>query len=751
MKHFNADKTITSGRRSVSGATSVDAETVSDPEALAAALTRTMGRVASLEGSRPSNQAEYEVVCPTNSSIVIPHNLNGPVRWYVTSWKRKTGAGQYDLTELELGGSDANTLVLYSQVPGRAVIRVERQQASLHSDDVARVRVTTGIGDADDTEVLWDNAGIIDGTPKMTVSHSTGEVTHSGLPNHSETRSEFHKADTYGVAWSQWSGINTTDSTTATAFPNAITVNSGYGDGYVTVTAEVSYAFVSGGIKGGNYLKKATFHRSSGTLTRVAIEDFTKTTLQEGMIPSAVDILTNGNNTIEVKVTGLDGITVYWTESVHVQMAYDPSGGTGRTLYDFDFTTLSLGYLSDAAFLTRTGLTFTRSTISTVQTSASSLIDGALANYPVFGNIGSTLSHRGLVIQGNTWNRISGTAPNGPRNLTTGSPWTAGLTCTITYPGNSPNQANFGGCYADIVSAGACNFITFAADDATDFTFSTWQNGVGNTGTSDMQPDMSNNGDTVFLLTGGGSPATQTSTWARLYIHKPAATGIKNLQPCDARDRSAVGGQTARARHVGIDYAQFEDGPTLTEAIAVITSTGGGRTKDLLSFSPGSGWIAASGQFKFYAKFCPKAASATTVYWQTAGTPTRGTSAAWYVWSWGANGQNYAKFKDSDKKLYVKIANGTEKASTNAITWAAGDQVEFYLAAGNNVASVAKYKLNGGSWVDLVLATMTDVPAPSSGAIRVFSDDNTATGDAGALQSWLNRLTIYDTTAPSGV
>jgi hypothetical protein len=603
--------------------------------------------------------------------------------------------------------------------------------------------VTSGVYDAaavpdpPDTYVLYSNAGAIAGTPRLTRSASTGELTHSGVPNHSETRSEFHYDDDFGVAWSQWSSVQTTDGTTATAFPNAIDLT-GLGDGEITVVVEISYRFRGGG---GNFFKKATFYRTDGTLTFWAIKDLTDTSLQRGMIPLNVDVTKTDDDTIDVEVTGLDATDINWKVSAFVQMVYDPA--TSDLLYDFDFTTLDLGYMSDSAFLTRTGLTFTRSTTSTVQTSASTVVDGASVNYPVIGNLGSTLANRGLVIQTNTWNRLAGTATNGPRNLTSGSPWTAGTSVTITYPTGSPDQGNFGGCQCDLLSAGFCNYFDLGADDTTNaLTFSTWQNGVGNTGTSDMQMGMNSAAGVYTVVV-----ATQTPTWQRLKLSKVAATAIRFFNACDARDRSAAGGQTARVRHVGVDFFQVEYGPTATEAIPVTASA---RTKDVLSFTPGSAWIAANGQFKFCAKFCPKAASSAVVHWQTA-AGTVGTQAAWFLWSWGANGQNYAKILDSDKKLYVKIANGAEYTSTNAISWSAGDQVEVYVAVGNNVASVVKYRINGGSWTDLVLATISDVPAPAAGAIRVFSDDNTATGDAGAMQCWLNRLTVYDTTAPAGV
>ncbi len=144
MKHFNANRSIAKGRRNTSGGTSVGSDAVSDPKELAGILNRTLTRVAGLEGSQALETAEYEVVCPYNSTVVLAHNFNGPIRWYVTSWRRKSYAGPYALTEIEFGGSDANTLVLYSQVPGRAVIRIERQQASLQRDDTARTLIAPG-------------------------------------------------------------------------------------------------------------------------------------------------------------------------------------------------------------------------------------------------------------------------------------------------------------------------------------------------------------------------------------------------------------------------------------------------------------------------------------------------------------------------------------------------------------------------------------------------------------------------------
>jgi hypothetical protein len=111
----------------------------------------------------------------------------------------------------------------------------------------------------------------------------------------------------------------------------------------------------------------------------------------------------------------------------------------------------------------------------------------------------------------------------------------------------------------------------------------------------------------------------------------------------------------------------------------------------------------------------------------------------------------------SDHKVSVRIASGTVYTTTNAMSWAAYDLVEVYFAVGNNVASVAKYRINGGSWTDLVLSTVPDVPNPGSAEITFFTNIGHA-GTVGYVSTdtqtwdiWLHRLTVHQNGAPSGV
>jgi hypothetical protein len=113
---------------------------------LVAELGRIAARIGALEANKSLGVCEFDVEIPDGGEVVLNHRLGGPVRWYVTSWRRKTAAGLIGLTEVDESGSDSNTLVLYSIVPGRAVIRVELAQAGLLRDQTTRTAVEPGGG-----------------------------------------------------------------------------------------------------------------------------------------------------------------------------------------------------------------------------------------------------------------------------------------------------------------------------------------------------------------------------------------------------------------------------------------------------------------------------------------------------------------------------------------------------------------------------------------------------------------------------
>lgn len=120
---------------------------VSDkPEEVARHLTKLNDRITTLEGNGVLQWIEFDITCPYNSTIRLNHGFSGAIRWYVTSWKRKGAAGPFALSEVELGGSRDGFLALYSQVPGRAVIRVESVSGGQKPDETTRTLVTPGGG-----------------------------------------------------------------------------------------------------------------------------------------------------------------------------------------------------------------------------------------------------------------------------------------------------------------------------------------------------------------------------------------------------------------------------------------------------------------------------------------------------------------------------------------------------------------------------------------------------------------------------
>lgn len=182
----------------------------------------------------------------------------------------------------------------------------------------------------------------------------------------------------------------------------------------------------------------------------------------------------------------------------------------------------------------------------------------------------------------------------------------------------------------------------------------------------------------------------------------------------------------------------YESGDFPTEAIPTALTR---RRSDRVTYATGSNLV-VGGRIKCHQKFYPKFASTMDVSYN--GLSFAGFALHWYLWSYGAGSgaYGYARIVASNKKLEVKVGAETF-TSTNSISFAQYDEVDIYIEAGGNVASVAKYRLNGGAWVDLVLTTFTQNVVPS-GAIGFFHndavDDN---ADSGQLPCWWKSLAVY--------
>lgn len=147
---------VARSRRSPGSRSQFGQATVKDPTELSNGLTKLNDRLASLEASGTPEVVEFDIICPYNSTVTLNHGFTGAIRWYVTGWKRKGNAGIVALSEVESGGSREGCLVLYSQVPGRAIIRVESAQNGVKADQTTRTLVSVGGGGA--TDIVFGSA-----------------------------------------------------------------------------------------------------------------------------------------------------------------------------------------------------------------------------------------------------------------------------------------------------------------------------------------------------------------------------------------------------------------------------------------------------------------------------------------------------------------------------------------------------------------------------------------------------------------
>ncbi len=397
-------------------------------------------------------------------------------------------------------------------------------------------------------------------------------------------------------------------------------------------------------------------------------------------------------------------------------------GGPPPALLSVDLTGLTPGKYSAAAFLSATGLTFTRASASTVQTSASTLDSTPSTDDACIGDAGYG---QGLVIQQNT-KQLVGAVPgdNGPRD--TAVHWTVGTAArTSAYSAGPDGIAPGVGCSRSNASSGQYSDFGNNLSSARRC-FSSWQ----------RSKDAATNGSMqmVWITTvpGDGIQTTRaaSNTWARLSLAN-GTTSRQYLAVSDGRDYSGSGGDTARARDILVDYIQLEAGDWPSEAIPFELTR---RSCDLLSYATGTDLI-DSGQLRFYAKCIPKSSTTQETYYD--GSGGSGVSDYNYLLSW-AGGAELVSIQRSTGKFFAFI-NGTVVES-DAMTWARGDVVEFYVEMGAGLPSKMFYRVNAGAWVDLNADDDVAGDVVPPGAVKIFAFDATPTADSGQFPCWLQEV-----------
>lgn len=461
-------------------------------------------------------------------------------------------------------------------------------------------------------------------------------------------------------------------------------------------------------------------------------------------------------------------------------------------LLDVDFTQFAEGFLDATSFHAqpytapvKTDLVFKRpytevegggahtafnTTLGyTVQTSPTTLVQSAAATQTDTARIGnrtSTLSKRGLVIEHTRKNYNTSSTADSARNMT-GHWLTSGGLCTLTYPyadspGNDPNCT-----HVQLTGTNQLNgyspFINLGGARTTRETVSSWQKDLSGAGLNQcfsnnaVQHDLNSNGimDGADTWTGTNdcNVGNGGAAWQRLVNSSLGATRTSQT-PVDGTNCTGWGGPVAANYNAAVDYTQWEVGDFPTEAIP---EGYGVAPADRLIYLNGSALLDVNGQLAIYMRLSPKFASTMQVFWDPLGDLFLGSvinaSAAWYAFSYGGAGSSYAKIKDADKKLYVRLEGGTEMVSTNPIAFGQYEDIELFIRVGNNLPSVAKFRTTGAtSWTDMVLSTISDVPSPGANPIRFYSNDAKFWDeDTGSWTSWQHHLQVYKRGAPAGI
>lgn len=416
------------------------------------------------------------------------------------------------------------------------------------------------------------------------------------------------------------------------------------------------------------------------------------------------------------------------------------SGATGNGLFYYykksDFNALTAGSMSAAALIAATGVSsFARaettnvSSQATCQTSASTLESGVVLNAARIDDNGTV---KGLLIE----QRMANMVPyGGARKINIG--WTASVQGTQTNnvatgpdgQANKASQCNMG------TTSNISNYAALAgADTANRYTFSSWQRSVSSGTNGDMCPSIMAAANVV----GASAPTTGSNTWQRLVVSK-GTTPMQYVFPVDTYDMSAgAGGQTARARNLYVDFMQIEPGDWPSSAINTDGAIGAvvARPSDYLGLTLPT----VGNRIRMYMRLYPNFATSTSIQSTNAATDAIYSPTKSYLYYIDAN--NYMYMKDSDKKLYCKVNGSTEEVSTNALSFTYAEDLEFLIEVGNNTATVLKYRINAGSWTDLVMSTFSGNATPAGDA-SICNDTVVANADGQAFPCRLREIRVY--------
>jgi len=370
------------------------------------------------------------------------------------------------------------------------------------------------------------------------------------------------------------------------------------------------------------------------------------------------------------------------------------------------------------------GLTLTRSSAATVQTSASTVVTSGIGvDDPRVGDAGYG---RGLVVE-----PLAENAMWGSRDFSTaGTAWTAGTESYTAASGvvrpdgtaDAPRQQAASGIYGRNQARG-----TFA--DGAYLTVSLWRRAPSGT-TSHAWWASPTNG------TGGSyhtNTATLSTTWERSIgiarMSTSGSSGRITIMSVDGRTTSF--GTTAGARDVCLDFAQAEAGLYATEVI-ITAGAAATRQPDRVLLDSAAR-IVRGGRVGLNARMALKGSIGGS----------NDYSADPYLWRYDAS--NYASINRTTGVVTIVIA-GASYTTASGFTASRGDVVDYWVeAGGGSLQSVVKARKSadgGTTWGAVTTLGTSGAPQgthPSSGPLDMFS----GAGSANHLSAWHQRFRAY--------
>lgn len=364
--------------------------------------------------------------------------------------------------------------------------------------------------------------------------------------------------------------------------------------------------------------------------------------------------------------------------------------GSVDTLLSVDFTTLAAGALVSLP----SGLLLTRASAATVQTGTSTVVIAGITTD--VARVGRRLDAEalGLVFEESRLNSAS------DGRVITAASWT-GPNCTSTNnAGNGPD----GSALADRVqttSGGYSGQINQTGLTVGTWTASFWQKRYSGTG----------NATSGYRYSLSPQAITINETWQR-YSRQNAAAA-QSFNPVATYAPVSVAGDCL------VDLMQLEEGKWPSEAIVTAGATATRQGERL--YLPAASSVVTAGRLGLELRCRPKGARADY-------------GAAIRLWT---SGSDYAEVAVATGVVTVSIGGVTN--TTDAITWSQYDTLDLWIAAGGGLATVVKYRVNGGAVSTLTITGSALGNVSTAGALDLLCN-----GTSNQLSCWLEKIRCYN-------